>query len=79
MFGALDYGEFGVILNLYQEEAVTAKAVAMNELLSNMPFVMAEQVYPIATAWGIKEIMANGQPDQLILAASEKARSSQPA
>jgi hypothetical protein len=77
--GTLDYGEFRGILNLYQEEAVTAKAVAMNELLSNMPFAMAEQEYPIAAVWGIKEIIANGQPDQLVLAASEKARSSQPA
>tara|TARA_B100001964_G_scaffold203598_1_gene232705 strand:+ start:348 stop:470 length:123 start_codon:yes stop_codon:yes gene_type:complete len=40
---------------------------------------MTEQEYPIATVWGIKEIMADGQPDQLILAASEKARPSQPA
>ena len=79
VFGALDYGEFGVILNLYQEEEVTAKSVAMNELLSNTSFVMAEQGYPIAIVWGIKGIMANGQPDQLILTASEKARSSQPA
>ena len=32
----------------------------MNELLSNTPFVMAEQEYPIAAVWGIKEIMASG-------------------
>tara|TARA_B100001971_G_scaffold164650_1_gene155184 strand:+ start:376 stop:531 length:156 start_codon:yes stop_codon:yes gene_type:complete len=51
----------------------------MNELLSNTPFVMAEREYPVAAVWGVKEIMANGQPDQLVLAASEKERSSQPA
>ncbi|HJO86047.1 MAG TPA: hypothetical protein QF359_03710 [Rhodospirillales bacterium] len=56
VFGALDYGEFGVILNFYQEEAVTAKVVAMNELLSHTSFVMAEQGYPIAIVWGSKEL-----------------------
>tara|TARA_B100000315_G_scaffold260274_1_gene320508 strand:+ start:12774 stop:13544 length:771 start_codon:yes stop_codon:yes gene_type:complete len=77
--GALDHGEFGVILNLYQEEAVTTKAEAMNELMRKIPFVMAEEEYPITAVWGMLEIVANGQPDQLLLAASEKARSSQPA
>ncbi len=76
--GALDHGEFGVILNLYQEEAVVAKATAIEALLSKTPFVMPEKEYPIAAVWGIQEIVANGRPDHLILAASEKARASQP-
>ncbi|MBT7954484.1 MAG: GGDEF domain-containing protein [Rhodospirillaceae bacterium] len=75
--GALDHGEFGVILNLYQEEAVKTKVAAIDELMSKTPFVMAEEEYPITAVWGIQEIVAPGQPDHLVLAASEKARSSQ--
>ena len=72
--GALDYGEFGVILNLYQMEAVKTKADDLTNLLEKSPFVVEENEYAVQSCWGFYEILANAAPDQMILAASEEAR-----
>ncbi len=72
--GALDHGEFGVVLNLYQEEAVEAMANELMGLLSRSPFVVSEVEYPVEVIWGFHEILAQADSAQMILAASESAR-----
>ena len=72
--GALDHGEFGVVLNLYQGEAVAAKETGMLGLLAKSPFVVDETEYPIKAVSGVYEILAQADPAQMILAASENAR-----
>jgi GGDEF domain-containing protein len=72
--GALDNGEFGIILNLYQEEAVTQKAQELIELLIRSPFEVGENEHRINPIWGAQEIFADSSPDQIILAANSDAR-----
>jgi GGDEF domain-containing protein len=72
--GALDNGEIGVIFNLYQEEAVIAQANVLTNLLKNSPLMIDDVEYPISIIWGSYEILAQADPAQMILTASENAR-----
>jgi GGDEF domain-containing protein len=72
--GSLDFGEFGIILNLYQKEAVKAKADKLSTLLKKSPFIIDGTEYPVQSSSGFYEILAKASPDQMILAASEAAR-----
>ena len=74
VIGALDHGEFGVIFNLYQEDAVIAKGNALVRLLSTSPFVFDGVECPVNLIWGFSQISVETDPDQMISIASDNAR-----
>jgi diguanylate cyclase (GGDEF)-like protein len=71
LVGRIGGDEFAVILVQADQAVAETKAAALAEAIEREPLVFGDWSAPLHISWGVREISADAEPEELVAAADQ--------